>query len=444
MERSQNQFTSSLPSYVWRQMTNEMAWASNPRPLVARAQGSFYWDTEGRKIIDGNSGLQNLHIGHGRDEIASIAAAQIRELDYFPIYNGSHVLVEKLAHALHARMPAFSRFYFLNSGSEAVEAALKLLREYWLLRDEPGRTIVISRRGSYHGNSLWALAATGSSKRTLRNSFLPFLPEAVHASDPLVRAGESEAQATDRLSAEFRALVEACDPARILGVVAEPVQLSGALVPPQGYWQKIRQICSEFGIPLVADEIITGFGRTGRWFGHEHWGIVPDIVVLGKGIASGYAPISAVGVNAAICEVFDAASDRVFHHISTTAGHPLCCGIALENIRILESEYLVARAERSGKRLRELLQKSFGKKPYVTAIRGIGLLNSVVFDTSVVAQGAVPNAALRSACFERGAYIRVDGQMFFIPPLTTDDGTLEELVAIAAESADRWVSQFRK
>lgn len=435
---------SSPPSRVWHQMTNAATWASKPGPIIARAEGCFYWDTDGHRIIDGNSGLQNVHIGHGRQEMANVAQAQIRELDYFPIYNSSHILAETLADALHTRMPEYPRFYFLNSGSEAIEAALKLLREYWVLRGEPRRTIVIARQGSFHGTTLGALSSTGPERSALREPFAPLLLEAVHVSDPLTYAGEDDAAATDRLSAELQMVIEESGSDRILGVVAEPVQLYGVPVPPSGYWQELRRVCDHFDIPLVADEIITGFGRVGRLFGLDQWKVVPDIAVLGKGMASGYAPISGVAVGPTVCRVFDEAPDHIFHHISTTAGHPLCCALALENLRIIEDEDLASAAERSGGVLRVLLQEAFAAKPYVSGIRGIGLLNSVLFDPSVVASGGVANAALRSACLELGAHVRVDGQMWFIPPLIIDRTTLEELVAIAAAAADAWAEEFAR
>jgi putrescine aminotransferase len=262
----------------------------------------------------------------------------------------------------------------------------------------------------------------------------------VHVSSPAAREGESEGAATARLGAELSRAIESCGPERVLGVVAEPVQLWDVPVPPAGYWPELRRFCVAYDLPLVADEVITGFGRTGRWFGLDHWGVEADVVVLGKGLASGYAPISAVGVAAPICEVFDAEADRLLHHISTTSGHPLGCALALENIRILGAEGLVERAERAGELLRGLLADAFGGRPYVAEIRGIGMLNCVQLYMGVPPgpARAAANAGLRSALIGHGAYLRVDGQIWFIPPLTTSEPLLEELVQIAADAAGEW------
>jgi adenosylmethionine-8-amino-7-oxononanoate aminotransferase len=428
-------------SRLWHQMTSEPEWAVRPFPLVTRAEGSFFWDENGRRLIDGNSGLQNVHIGHGRPEMADAAAAQIRRLDYFPVYNGSHDMAERLADELHRLLPGYHRFYLLNSGSEAVELALKLLAEYWRLRGEPNRTVVLGRKGSYHGATLGALAPTGIP--ALRDPFSSLLIEARHISNPIAVEGESEDEAVARLAMELVSTIEEVGPERILGLFAEPVQLWDVPVPPPAYWSELRRICDAYGVPVAADEVITGFGRTGRWFGLDHWDVAADVIVLGKGLASGYAPISAVGVSRPICDAFDERPGEFLNHISTTSGHPVSCALALENIRILSEESLPSMASRSGERLRTLLEQAFGARPYVKGIRGIGLLNSVQLEMGNQGSSgrAAQNAALRGTLLRSGAYLRVDGQIWFIPPLPTEASTLEELVGIAADATEKWVSE---
>ncbi len=428
-------------SRVWHQMTNAVAWAERPGPCIVRGEGAYFWDADGRRIIDGNSGLQNVNIGHGRRDMAAAAAAQIEQLEYFPVYNGTHPPVEELADALHAKLPHFERFLFLNSGSEASEVTIKLLREYWLLRGEPQRQVLLSRLNSYHGATLGALAPTGRAKGALRQPFEPFLMESHNLSDPTLLDGETEDEGVARLLAELRATIERCGPERIMGLFAEPVQQQDAPVPPAGYFRGLREICDEYEIPLVADEVITGFGRTGAWFGIEHFGITPDIAVLGKGLASGYAPISAIGVSERVLAPFEAESGALFHHLSTTAGHPVACALALENIRILEREDLIVRARTSGEALRRMLREAFDGRSYVAGVTGLGMLSSVVFHPDQVELGLAANAELRAGCLERGAYLRVDGQIWFIPPLTIELDALERLTAIAVSAADAWVSK---
>ncbi len=425
-------------SSVGHQMVHEPTWLAEPSPMVARAKGCYFWDVSGRKIFDGNSGLQNVHIGHGHEAMAATAARQIDELDFFPLYSGSHVVAERLAERLHGLLPHLERFYFMNSGSEAVEAGIKIIAEYWALRGEPHRNVLVARRGSYHGSTVGALSATGLE--VLREPFLSLLIRSAFLSDPETQPGESDDHATDRLVSEVRDTIEREGRDGILAIVAEPVQLWGARVPPNGYWQGLREVCDEFDLPLLADEVITGFGRTGRWFGLDHWDVRADVVALGKGIASGYAPISAMGIGRKIAEVFDA-EGAVFHHISTTSGHPVSSALALKNIDLIEEQDLVSRAAESGERLRGLLQQAFGPRPYVTAVRGIGLLNSVIFDDREVPSGPEASARLRRACFKAGAYLRADGQLWFIPPLVSTDEQLVQLVEMASEAVSDWLAE---
>jgi adenosylmethionine-8-amino-7-oxononanoate aminotransferase len=427
-------------SRVGHQMIHEPTWAGEPSPMIRKAKGCYFWDIQDRKIFDGNSGLQNVHIGHGHPEMATTAARQIEELDFFPLYSGSHVVAERLADRLHELLPHLERFYFLNSGSEAVEAGIKIVAEYWALRGQPHRNVLVARKGSYHGSTIGALSATGLE--VLRGPFSDLLIRSEFISDPEVEPGESEDQATDRLLTELRDTIRRAGPESILAIVAEPVQLWGARVPPSRYWKGLRDTCDEFDVPLLADEVITGFGRTGKWFGLDHWDVQADVVALGKGIASGYAPISALGIGRKISDVFDA-EGAVFHHISTTSGHPVSSSLALKNIDVIEQEDLVTRSAQNGSHLRDLLQDAFGSKPYVTAVRGIGLLNSVLFDTQLVPSGPEASAGLRRACFNNGAYLRADGQLWFIPPLVATAVQLEALVEMASQAVEDWLAEDR-
>jgi adenosylmethionine-8-amino-7-oxononanoate aminotransferase len=427
--------------HVGHQLVAEPAWAADPAPLIERAHGSLLWDADGRRIIDGNSGLQNVLVGHGRPELAAIAARQIEQLDFVPLFNATHAAVEALAARLHERLPHLQRFYFANSGSEAVETAIKLVRQYWVLRDEPERTVIVARDGSYHGASLGALAATGVASR--RDPFLPLLPEVARLSRPAAAPGEDDADATARLADELRTTIERCGRERVLAIVGEPLQLKGMTIPPAGYWEAFRAISLEYGIPLVADEVITGFGRTGRWFGLDHSGVTADVVTLAKGLSSGYAPISAVGISDEIAAVFDAAG-AAFPHISTTAGHPVSCALALENIDIIEREGLVELAAASGAFLLERLRDTFAAHPCVADVRGIGLLCSVQLDPARTPGDAGADARLARTCIEHGAFLRADRDLLFAPPLSTETELLEELVAVAARAFADWLERERR
>jgi adenosylmethionine-8-amino-7-oxononanoate aminotransferase len=419
-------------------MIHEPTWQGDPSPMIRKAKGCYFWDIEDRKIFDGNSGLQNVHLGHGHPEMSATAARQIAELDFFPLFSGSHVVAEELAERLHGLLPHLERFYFLNSGSEAVDAGIKILAEYWALRGQSQRNVLIAREGSYHGSTIGALSATGLP--ALREPFSSLLIRSVFLSDPEPAEGESEDRATDRLLSELRETIRQVGHDNILGIVAEPIQLWGARVPPDGYWKGLRATCDEFDLPLLADEVITGFGRTGKWFGLDHWDVQADAVALGKGIASGYAPISALGIGRKISDVFDA-EGAIFHHISTTSGHPVSSALALKNIDLIEQHDLVSSSAQRGADLRELLRDAFGSKPYVTAVRGVGMLNSVLFDPQLVPSGPEASARLRRACFKNGAYLRADGQLWFIPPLVTTEEESVKLVEMASQAVEDWLDE---
>jgi putrescine aminotransferase len=417
---------------------HEPGWAADPPPLVERAEGAFFFDVEGRRLIDGNSGLQNVLIGHGRREMSDVAGRQVAQLDFFPLFNGSHVPAELLAAKLHELQPHLERFHFVNSGSEAVETALKLVREYWVLKGEPERTVIVGREGSYHGATLGALAATGIASR--REPFAPLLAEAAKLSRPVAHAGESEAAATRRLVDELQVTLERVGADRVMAVVGEPLQLKGMGIPPAGYWPAIRTLCDGYGIPIVADEVITGFGRTGRWFGMNHWGVEADVVTMAKGLCSGYAPIGAVGVSSEIAATFDAGSDGVFHHLSTTAGHPLATALALKNLEIIETEDLVERSAEIGGVLQALLEEAFLGLTCVLDVRGVGMLRSVQFDPAHTPGDATADARLARLCIQHGAFLRADCDLLFAPPLSIDEGVLKELVAIGRSAVDAWLA----
>jgi putrescine aminotransferase len=225
-----------------------------------------------------------------------------------------------------------------------------------------------------------------------------------------------------------------------MAVVGEPLQLKGMGLPPADYWPAIRALCDGYGIPIVADEVITGFGRTGRWFGMNHWGVEADVVTMAKGLCSGYAPIGAVGVSSEIAATFDAGSDGVFHHLSTTAAHPLATALALKNLEIIETEDLVERSAEIGGVLQALLEEAFLDLTCVLDVRGIGMLRSVQFDPAHTPGDATADARLARLCIQHGAFLRADCDLLFAPPLSIDEGVLKELVAIGRSAVDAWLA----
>ena len=347
-------------------------------PVAISASGSTIRDSAGREYLDAAGGAIVVNVGHGRTEIAAIMAGQAGRLAYA---HGSTFTTESLeayATELAAVLPvADPAIYPVSGGSEAMETALKLVRAYHLARGEPDREVVIARHGSYHGNTLGALDLSG--RPPLRRPYAPWLGRFRHVSAAYpFRAGEVSANALgdgSALAAELDAAITEAGPGRVAAFVAEPIvgATLAAAVPPDDYWPAIAEVCSRHGVLLVADEVMTGFGRTGRWFGLDHWGVRPDLLVAAKGATSGYWPF---GFVAAAGSVFEAvtAPGAGFVHGFTYSHSPVGAAVAREVLRILHDEDLVAASASKGGRLLELLHERLDDHERVGEIRGRGLM----------------------------------------------------------------------
>ncbi|MCF8127521.1 MAG: aspartate aminotransferase family protein [Deltaproteobacteria bacterium] len=350
-------------------------------PLAVRADGVWITDDTGKRYLDASGGPICVNVGHGRPEVAKAMAAQAEQLDYVhgPMFTSE--TVETLAKKLHDHAPAsIDRFYFCSSGCEAVETAMKLARQIQTARGESSRYRVISRWHSYHGSTLGALSATG--KPGMRKPFIPMLPPAVHIPPPYCfrchyrltypQCGIRCAHALDdAIRVEGENTISAFLAETILGSTI------GAVVPPPEYYEIISHICREHGILLIMDEVMCGMGRSGKWFGVEHYGINPDMMVLGKGLNGGYAPLSAVGCNSAHLEMLRRQSGN-FIHGHTFSHHPVAAAAGLRVVDILEKEDLVNRAQELGAYLGNRL-KTLLDHPHVADVRGVGLMWAVEF-----------------------------------------------------------------
>src|SRR5436190_13964300 len=365
-------------------------------PVAVEASGSTIRDAEGREYLDAAGGAIVVNVGHGRREIADVIAAQAGRLAYA---HGSAFTTEPLeayARAVAAHLPVDDpAIYPVSGGSEAIETALKLARAYHIARGEPDRWIVYGRWGSYHGNTLGALDLSG--RRSLRRPYEGWLGRFRHVSAAYpYRAGDPGSNAlatTEELAAELDATFASAEPGTVAAFVAEPIvgATLGAVVPPDGYWPAIADVCRRHGVLLIADEVMTGFGRTGRWFGLDHWGVRPDLLVAAKGATSGYWPFG-----------FVAASDEIhrtvvegggFVHGFTYSHHPVGAAVAGEVLRILEAESLVEASAIKGDRLRVLLQGRLGDDPHVGEIRGRGLMVGLELVADRETRAPFPRAA---------------------------------------------------
>jgi adenosylmethionine-8-amino-7-oxononanoate aminotransferase len=419
---------------------------ANPKVFVS-AKGSILRTADGREYIDGLSGLWNVHIGHGRKELAAAAAAQMETLDYASAYAGftnepAIRLAERLAGLAYDNM---SGVYFTTGGAESNESAFKFARYHWKRLGKPDKVKFISRRYGYHGVTLAAMSAT--SLPGYQKMFGPMVPEFLQVAPPYPYRwpGNADAGIGAADSVEDAILAEGAD--TVAAVIAEPVMGSGGvIVPPASYWPRLREICDRHGVLLIADEVITGFGRTGQWFGLGHWGVQPDLMTFAKGVTSGYLPLGGVIVSKAMHDVIlDAPADEKFMHAATYSGHPVCCAVAWANLDILENEGLVERARVQGDRFRAGLE-TLNNLPAVGEVRGIGMLAAIelVEDKASKAPAKGLGARVVAQAADRGLIFRVRGAsdgppvsgdtLCFAPPLSTPEATLDRIVQIVGDS----------
>jgi adenosylmethionine-8-amino-7-oxononanoate aminotransferase len=407
-----------------------------------RGHGAMLVDADGRELIDGLSGLWNVALGHGRRELVEAAREQLDTLAYASGYCGSSTvpaieLAERLARLIY---PAINRFFFTSGGAEATEAAIKTARAYWKLRGRPGKTRVVSRELGYHGLTLAAMSATGIG--AYWPLFEPRVPGFIHVPAPYPYRAEPADGATHgqaMADALERAILrEGADTVAMF--LAEPVLgVGGVVVPPDDYFPRIREICDRHDVLFAADEVITGFGRTGRWFALEHWSVDPDIVTFAKAITSGYFPLGGIGVSDRIAGTMDE-SGVPWMHAHTYSAHPVGCAVALRTLQIIEDEHLVAEAARKGEYLLGALGARLAGHPHVGEIRGRGLMCAVEFvrdrDTREPFEPAEQvGGRIHAEARARGLFSRVRGDVFVLaPPLVTPDDLLDRIAEILAEA----------
>jgi adenosylmethionine-8-amino-7-oxononanoate aminotransferase len=418
------------------------------------SSGATIQDSEGRTYIDAAGGAIVVNVGHGRASIADVMADQVRRLAYA---HGSAFTTEPLeayAAAVGDILPVDDpAIYPVSGGSEAIETALKLARVYHLARGEPDREVLISRYGSYHGNTLGALDAGG--RPALRQPYEPWLGRFRHVSAAYpYRAEDPDAHAIadgQALAAELDAAIRVAGPGRVAAFLAEPIvgATLGAVVPPDDYWPAIAEVCARHGVLLIADEVMTGFGRTGRWFGFDHWGVRADILAAAKGTTGGYWPFA---FTAASGRVFDTvtAPGKGFVHGFTHSHSVVGATVAGEVLRILREEHLVEASAEKGVRLMTLLTGALEEHPAVGEIRGRGLMIGVEFVDDRTTRRPYPRAArvaeaVLSAARERGVLVYmgtgnadgIDGDTILLgPPFVITDEEMQRVAEVIAEAVD--------
>ena len=365
--------------HLWGHFTNLSAVQRQGLPIIDHGEGAYVYDSDGKRYLDGLSWLFTVNVGHGRAELGQAAAEQSEKLGYFPLWSFGHEPGIRLAAKLASLAPGdLNRVFFTAGGGEAVESAWKLAVQYFTNIGQPNRRKVISRYYAYHGTSLGALSITGIP--AIREPFEPLFSWAIKVPNTSqYRCGmcaEQNACSLDCADEVERTILRE-GPETIAMVVMEPVQnTGGALVPPPGYWKRIREICDKYGILLVSDEVICGFGRLGYWFGCERFEYQPDMITFAKGVTSGYAPLGVVIVSDRLAAPFLEGEAAVFLHGLTFGGHPVSCAVALANIEIMESEDLLGNVRRNEAIFDEVME-GLRDLPFVGDVRGCGYFRVV-------------------------------------------------------------------
>ena len=411
--------------------------------VITRAKGVTLTDSEGNEILDAMAGLWCVNIGYGRDELAEVSSRQMRELPYYnTFFQTTHVPAIALAERLAELTPYdLNHVFFANSGSEANDTNIRIVRTYWQEKGQPEKTVIISRKNAYHGSSVASSALGGMSGMHAQSGMIPDIH---HIDQPNWWAEGGDMSPEDfgleRAQQLEKAILELGEH-KVAAFIGEPVQgAGGVIIPPSTYWPEIQRICDKYGILLIADEVICGFGRTGNWFGSQTMGIKPDIMTVAKGLSSGYAPISASIVNDKVAAVLGACE---FNHGYTYSGHPVACAVALENLRILDEEGIVSHAAQElAPYLKEKFE-SLGDHPMVGEVKVVGMMGSLALtpDKTTRAKFAADVGTVgfmvRERCFANNLIMHhVGDRMVISPPLVITKAEIDTLIVRARKALD--------
>ena len=421
--------------------------------IITHADGIYIWDSEGNRIIDGMAGLWCVNIGYGREELVDAATNQLRKLPFYnTFFQTSHPPVIELSELLSSITPANLNHVFLtNSGSEANDTVIRMVRRYWALRGEPDRSVIISRHNAYHGSTVGA-ASLGGMSNMHEQGGLP-IPGIEHIQQPYWFQEGGNLSPDEFGIVAARALEEKIlelGVDRVAAFIGEPIQgAGGVIVPPDTYWPEISRICEQYGILLIVDEVICGFGRTGNWFGTNHYYLRPDLMTIAKGLSSGYLPIAGVMVSDSIASVLIEDGGE-FAHGFTYSGHPVSCAVASENLRILRDEGIIEQVKQeTGPYLQEKL-RSLADHPLVGEVRGVGFIGAIElaedketrkrFDSEMELGIRCRNFATKNGLIMRA----VGDSMVLSPPLIMTRSQIDDMIRIAFDSLDETRSSLKK
>ncbi|SIS56035.1 putrescine aminotransferase [Roseivivax lentus] len=419
--------------------------------IITRAEGCWLTDSEGNRILDGMAGLWCVNLGYGRQELVDAATRQMSELPFYnTFFQTSHAPAIQLAARLAELAPGdLNHVFFAGSGSEANDTNLRMVRTYWELKGQPARKAVISRWNAYHGSSVGS-GSLGGMKGMHAQGGMP-IPDIHHIDQPNWWAEGGDLSPEEfglERAKQLEAKIQELGPENVAAFIAEPLQgAGGVIVPPESYWPEVMRIVREYGILLIADEVICGFGRTGNWFGSQTLGIQPDIMTIAKGLSSGYLPIGGSIVSSEIARVI---GDAEFNHGYTYSGHPVAAAVALENLRILDEEGIITRVrEEIGPYLKEKFE-SLTEHPMVGEASIVGMMGSIALTPDKARRAAFRGEEgqiglmTRERCFANNLVMRhVGDRMIISPPLVISKDEVDVLIARAWKSLDEAMAQAK-
>ena len=422
---------------LWLPFTANRQFKAAPR-LLARASGMYYWTPEGRQILDAVAGLWCVNAGHGRREITQAVASQLETLDFAPTFQMAHPAAFQLANELVKIAPGgLDHAFFTNSGSEAVDTALKIAVAFHRVRGEGTRTRLIGRERAYHGVGFGGISVGGMTpnRKTWSAVLLPGVDHLPHTHD-LARNAFSRGLPAHgaQCAEELERLVALHDASNIAAVIVEPIAGStGVLIPPRGYLERLREICDRHGILLIFDEVITGFGRTGSAFAAQEFGVTPDMITLAKGLTNGCVPMGGVLVSKAVYEAFMQGPDGIeLFHGYTYSAHPAACAGGLATLALYQREGLLTRAASVAKYWEEAAHALRGL-PHVVDVRNYGLILGLELE-SIPGKAGTRGFAVFKRCFDRGVLVRQTGEVIALsPPLIVEKTHIDQIFGTLSE-----------
>jgi len=431
--------------------TDQKALLEKGARVITRADGIYLWDSDGEKILDAMAGLWCVNVGYGREVLSRIAYEQLQELPYYnSFFKTTHPPAIALAKKLIEITPeGFNQVFYTNSGSEANDTVMRTVRRYWRLLEKPEKRIIISRKGAYHGSTVAAASLSGDSLYHEMDG-LP-IPDIVHIDCPYWygKGGDLTSDEFGLKSAQsLESKIKELGSEKVAAFIGEPIQGAGGLiVPPDTYWPEIQRICEKYGVLLISDEVICGFGRTGNWFGCETYGIRPDLMSIAKGLSSGYMPIGGVMIHDRIAKVLIEKGGEYAHGF-TYSGHPVACAVALENIKIMEEEKLV---EKVANETGPYLKKRWGElenHPLVGQVRNVGMLGAIELvknkdKRKFFSVSKKVGDTCRDFCFENNFVMRaIHDTMIVSPPLTITVEQIDEMFHLVKLCLDLTADKF--